>query len=155
MQRGQHPLSLILLDVDHFKLFNDHYGHVAGDDCLRQIGAELNQIVRHPPDLAARYGGEEFAVLLPETDLAGAKLLAERLRSRIETLRIPHDLSNTHPYVTISLGVATVTTNDVPTAEDITRLADQALYQAKALGRNRILGQTAALNRNPNLDPVP
>lgn len=154
MQRCHHPLSLILLDVDHFKRFNDHYGHVSGDDCLRRIGIEINQIVRHPSDLAARYGGEEFAVLLPETDLTGAKALAERLRSHIEQIHIPHDLSSTHAYVTISLGVTTVTGQDVPMAEDVIRLADQALYQAKQMGRNCWVVKSVTLHPSSNFNPV-
>lgn len=149
MQRCQHPLSLILLDVDHFKLFNDHYGHVMGDDCLRRIGIEINQMVRHPPDLAARYGGEEFALILPETDLVGAKTLAECLRCQIEQLAIPHQFSNTQPHVTISLGLTTVMAQDVPHAEDMIRLADQALYQAKLQGRNRTIIQSISLPLAP------
>ncbi|MFH7242573.1 MAG: ABC transporter substrate binding protein [Spirulina sp.] len=145
MQRCHHPLSLILLDVDHFKRYNDHYGHVMGDDCLRRIGNELNQMVRHPPDLAARYGGEEFALILPETDLAGAKALAERLRHQVEQLAIPHDFSSTQPRVTISLGVVAVMAQDVFHTEDIIRLADQALYQAKLQGRNRTIAQPISL----------
>ncbi len=142
MQRCHHPLSLILIDVDYFKQFNDYYGHVAGDECLRRIGAELSNIVRHPPDLAARYGGEEFAVILPEADLAAAEALAERLRTHIEQLQIPHALSDQpHRYVTISLGFVTVTSEEVATAEDITRRADQSLYWAKRLGRNQVCGQ--------------
>ncbi|MBD2425902.1 ABC transporter substrate binding protein [Phormidium sp. FACHB-1136] len=150
MQRCHHPLSLILLDVDHFKPFNDHYGHVIGDDCLRRIGTEIGHMVRHPPDLAARYGGEEFALILPETDLAGAKALAERLRRRVEELAIPHQFSRTQPYVTVSLGVVMVMAQDVPHAEDVIRLADQALYQAKLQGRNRTIIQAISLPLTPH-----
>lgn len=155
MQRCHHPLSLILLDVDHFKPFNDHYGHVMGDDCLRRIGTEFNQTVRHPPNLAARYGGEEFALILPETDLAGAKALAEGLRHQIEQLAIPHKLSSTQPYVTISLGVATVTAQDAPHAEALVHLADQALYQAKLQGRNCTVTALPGMGEVPSPVPLP
>jgi diguanylate cyclase (GGDEF)-like protein len=149
MQRCHHPLSLILLDVDHFKSFNDHYGHVMGDHCLRRIGSEIGKMVSHPPDLAARYGGEEFALILPETDLAGSIALAERLRRQVEQLALPHQFSGTQPHVTISLGVSTVMAQDVPHAKDLIRLADQALYQAKLQGRNRTISQALSFPTAP------
>jgi diguanylate cyclase (GGDEF)-like protein len=138
-----------VLDVDHFKSFNDHYGHVMGDHCLRRIGSEIGKMVSHPPDLAARYGGEEFALILPETDLAGSIALAERLRRQVEQLALPHQFSGTQPHVTISLGVSTVMAQDVPHAKDLIRLADQALYQAKLQGRNRTISQALSFPTAP------
>src|SRR5579859_4005198 len=90
-RRGRAPLALVLLDVDNFKAFNDHYGHAAGDDCLREVAATIAMLVRRPGDLCARYGGEEFAAILPHTDLTGARTLAERIREAVLALEIPHE----------------------------------------------------------------
>lgn len=137
MQRNGSPLSLIMLDVDHFKKFNDCYGHLAGDDCLRQIGAVLKRIVSRAPDIVVRYGGEEFMVILPETGLEGARLLAERIRLAVEALEIPHTASETARMITVSLGVATVNPVEIASPEDVVLLADTALYSAKQGGRNQ------------------
>ncbi len=131
-------MSLILLDIDHFKLFNDTYGHLAGDDCLRQVGRALQGVVRRPADLAARYGGEEFACILPETDAAGAATIAEQIRAAIAALKIPHSASRTADHVTASLGVVTVTCVPDQAITDIVATADAGLYQAKEAGRNRV-----------------
>ncbi len=139
LRRSGAPLSLIFLDIDHFKLFNDTYGHVAGDDCLRRIGALIESLVNRAPDLAARYGGEEFAIVLPETDMSGAAMLAEQIRAGIEHLTIPHCTSNVADRVTASLGVVTVTPSAGSQAAEVLRLADAQLYQAKAQGRNRVV----------------
>src|SRR6476620_5878701 len=101
------PLSCIMIDIDHFKAFNDRYGHLQGDACLRQIAHSLVATVRRAGDFVARYGGEEFAVVLPGTTQAGAARVAEQLRAGIEALRLPNDASATAPYVTISCGVTT------------------------------------------------
>lgn len=138
LHRSGTPLSLIMLDVDHFKDFNDSYGHVAGDDCLRRVGGLLGTISNRAPDLAARYGGEEFCLILPETDRDGAALLAERIRKAVEELAIPHRSSLVADHVTASLGVATVDASTQSSAQDIVRLADQQLYLAKSRGRNRV-----------------
>lgn len=106
-QREHSPLSLILLDVDCFKAYNDHYGHQDGDRCLQQVAQATHQTVQRATDLAARYGGEEFAVILPNTDTAGAMHLAEALRTAVQTLRLPHAHSLVGNWVSISLGVAT------------------------------------------------
>ena len=106
--RDQSLLSLIFMDIDFFKEFNDHYGHLAGDDCLRQVASVLREVVHRPGDLAARYGGEEFACVLPDTDLSGAATLAYRIRDRMTDLNIPHFFSSVADRLTLSFGVATV-----------------------------------------------
>lgn len=139
--RGQLPLSLILLDVDLFKQFNDHYGHPAGDRCLQHVGQFLAERITRTGDLAARYGGEEFAVILPNTDPAGARAVAERIRTGIAGLLLPHAHS---PFgiVTISAGVTTVVPgmDAALRAEDVVERADRQLYGAMEAGRNQVRG---------------
>ena len=142
LKRSGVPLSLIMIDIDHFKKYNDTYGHPAGDDCLKQVATAIKKLIGRSPDLVARYGGEEFAVILPETKRRGAQELAERIRQGVEALLIPHRTSTTAPHVTISLGLATATTSTMAAPEHIVALADEALYQAKQKGRNRL--ETAA-----------
>lgn len=133
------PLSLVLLDIDFFKKYNDRYGHVAGDDCLRQVAAALRATLVRPTDLAARYGGEEFAMILPATGQVGARYVAERLRLAILDLNIAH-ADNPHGIATISAGVSTF--HGAPGEDDdpdaFVRQADALLYRAKAQGRNRV-----------------
>jgi diguanylate cyclase (GGDEF)-like protein/PAS domain S-box-containing protein len=135
--RQQEFLAILLLDVDCFKAYNDLYGHVAGDECLRDIGRCLEAAIRRPGDCAARYGGEEFVMLLPATDLAGATLLAEKLRQGVVDLTIKH-LGSPHHVVTISVGASAM----IPYADDDPSLlldaADRELYRAKASGRNTV-----------------
>ncbi|MBN8217429.1 MAG: diguanylate cyclase [Spirochaetes bacterium] len=138
-QRSGEPLSLLLLDIDHFKKFNDRYGHLAGDECLRRVAGALRSVVLRVPDVVARYGGEEFAVILPETDDAGALALGERIRRAVEGLAIPHEASATAEVVTISLGCVTLRPTGFEEAAELIALADKALYRAKRDGRNRIL----------------
>ncbi|AFQ43330.1 sensor domain-containing diguanylate cyclase [Desulfosporosinus meridiei] len=138
MKRSGSTLSLIMLDVDYFKKFNDRYGHLAGDECLRLVGTTLRTIVGRAPDIVARYGGEEFVVILPETDKNGAKSLGERIRKAVEELAIPHAASDIAECVTVSLGVVTVYTNRLASPEKVVSLADEALYCAKKGGRNQI-----------------
>ncbi|MEI7610681.1 MAG: diguanylate cyclase [Rhodospirillaceae bacterium] len=137
--RGKTPLSLIMGDIDFFKTFNDHYGHLAGDSCLRRVAEAMAASVSRPADLVARYGGEEFVALLPETEATGARLLAEEMRRRVAELDIPHTTSAAAPHVTVSLGVATL----VPESRDdpgyLILQADEALYQAKDQGRDRVV----------------
>jgi diguanylate cyclase (GGDEF)-like protein len=135
--RAQGSLSVILLDVDHFKPFNDHYGHLAGDDCLKHIAAALRSALHRPADLVARYGGEEFVVVLPDTDPSHATVVAETLRTAVEDLRIPHASSPSARSVTVSLGVASVTAVPDASPQGLVDAADQALYAAKRAGRNR------------------
>ncbi len=138
LARTKSELSLILLDIDHFKPFNDHYGHVSGDTCLQQIAAVIGKSVARSGDLAARYGGEEFVCILPDTDQQGALLIAERIRQGIINLAIPHDWSDIAACVTASLGVITVICHKEKAASEIIVRADALLYKAKHLGRNRI-----------------
>ena len=136
--RSHLPLSLIILDVDHFKAYNDEYGHQAGDECLRLVAELLADRARRPSDLVARYGGEEFVCLLPETDGTGAIRVAEGFRAAVAKQRIPHAQSPVAPFVTISLGVATVTPSADGSPERLAEMADQLLYRAKRAGRNRV-----------------
>lgn len=136
-KRSGAPLSLIMIDLDHFKEFNDNLGHLAGDDCLRQIAGVINKIVTRAPDIAARFGGEEFAVILPETEKDGASSVAEEIRKTVEKLAFAHPESTTAKHVTVSLGVVTVFTIGLSEPDKIVSLADDALYSAKKKGRNR------------------
>lgn len=138
LKRSGSPMSLIMLDVDYFKNFNDKYGHLAGDNCLRQIGSTLRTYVGRVTDIVARYGGEEFVALLPDTDHHGAEVLAERLRKKVEALAIPHSGSDISKFVTVSLGVVTVPTARLTSPEQVVALADGAMYCAKKAGRNRV-----------------
>jgi diguanylate cyclase (GGDEF)-like protein/PAS domain S-box-containing protein len=148
IKRSGSPFSLIMLDVDQFKNFNDRYGHLAGDDCLRQIGTALKTIVGRSTDFVARYGGEEFVAILTETEHYGATTLAERIRKAVEVLAIPNAASKISEIVTVSLGVVTVYTSNFDSPEQIVALADQALYRAKNGGRNRVF----AITDNEKLD---
>lgn len=132
---GTGALSLILIDVDHFKRFNDFYGHQAGDDCLRAVAGALSGSLRRPDELVARVGGEEFAVLLPGQDMAAAMAMAERLRRAVTGLGLSHAARPDGDLVTISMGVATL--GEAGSAVSLVAAADQALYRAKASGRNR------------------
>jgi diguanylate cyclase (GGDEF)-like protein len=135
--RERQSLSLILSDVDHFKAFNDCYGHQAGDDCLRRVAAALSSAGRRPADLAARYGGEEFAMVLPGTVVEGAVDVAQAVSRVIEGLAIPHARSAVSPKVTLSQGIVALTPEKETSSEDMIKRADQALYLAKQQGRNR------------------
>lgn len=135
--REQKPIGLLMVDVDHFKAFNDIYGHQAGDQTLRRVARELEVVARRPLDLAARYGGEEFAVLLYGTNLSDALDLAEAARRGVERLHIPHSGSVDWSVVTISIGVASVTPQVDTDVSLLINLADKALYRAKRNGRNR------------------
>jgi diguanylate cyclase (GGDEF)-like protein/PAS domain S-box-containing protein len=143
-QRSGLPTSLMLLDVDRFKAFNDHYGHQVGDDCLRTIAAAVHASVRRPRDFVARYGGEELAVILPETDAAGALTVAEFVRQAIEDLEIPHAGNpEGDRFVTVSIGVTTAVSSlagTIKMPEGLLLTADSALYKAKTNGRNRVEG---------------
>jgi diguanylate cyclase (GGDEF)-like protein len=134
--RDQRPLSLIMADIDHFKAFNDNYGHQGGDDCLKKVAAVIAEEAKRPADLAARYGGEEFMTVLPDTDLKGAIEIAERMRKNVEVLAVPHSYSSTAGVVTISVGVATLIPSRGMTSFEIIKLVDTALYSAKHAGRN-------------------
>jgi diguanylate cyclase (GGDEF)-like protein len=137
-RRDREPLSVILIDVDHFKPFNDTYGHPAGDTCLRRVAEVLSDASHRPGDMAARYGGDEFAVVLSQTGASGARVVADLLRTRVEALRIPHRDSPASSVVTISIGVATIVPTAEGSADQLLGAADGALYTAKREGRNRV-----------------
>jgi len=137
MAREKFPLSLIILDVDHFKLYNDRYGHLAGDSALRRVAAALAALLRRPADMVARYGGEEFAAILPGTNLDGARIVAENMRQTVANLGIEHLDSPVERVVTVSLGVSSVIPLPGCMPADLLQAADQGLYQAKQEGRNR------------------
>ena len=137
-EREQAPLSIVMIDVDHFKTFNDAYGHVAGDTCLRQVARAAANCIGRPGDVFARYGGEEFGVILPWTDLAGAIKVAERMRQAVYALALPHEGSSLQ-RVTVSIGVSTCVPDRDCTSELMVDDADSWLYRAKESGRNRVV----------------
>jgi diguanylate cyclase (GGDEF)-like protein len=144
--REEQPVSLILVDIDFFKQYNDALGHLAGDDCLRQIATALRHSIHRPSDLVARYGGEEFAVVLGNTDGTGARQVALTLQSNIKALALPHPNSFVSPLVTVSLGIATLVPRFGTEPSLLIAAADRALYQAKQQGRN-----TFHVERQPSM----
>jgi len=136
--RNRRPLTLVMFDIDLFKKYNDKFGHLEGDECLKRVARCAQEIYSRPADTVARYGGEEFIVLLPETDSSGAIKVAEKLRAEIEKLHLPNPDSTVSPYVTISVGVITVVPAANSNPDDCLRFVDEALYRAKNAGRNRI-----------------
>lgn len=152
LREGQY-LSLILCDVDYFKAYNDCYGHLAGDECLQKIAQTMANHVKRPTDLVARYGGEEFVVVLPNTPVSGAQQVAITLKSQLEELQLPHAQSLVKPYVTMSLGVAGVIPCLNLSLEDLIACADQALYEAKHQGRNKIVVQSIVPLPDPEPEP--
>ncbi|ELC7283062.1 membrane-associated sensor domain-containing protein [Aeromonas veronii] len=134
-QESGAPLSLILIDVDYFKRFNDHYGHQVGDMCLKEVAQALNRAVRTPSDLVARYGGEEFVLLLPNTDRQAAASVAQRLQDGLASLQLEHLASDVAPWVTVSQGIASNVSGEG--ASQLLERTDQALYRAKESGRNQ------------------
>lgn len=136
--REKSSFSLIMIDIDYFKRYNDCYGHQAGDDCLIEVAQALKTTLRRPYDKMARYGGEEFVCLLPNTDAAGAQLIATKILNAVNALNIPHQDSDAADTVTISLGVATLTDLEAHTPQDLVEAADQQLYEAKHAGRARV-----------------
>jgi len=137
--RNRTPISLLMLDIDYFKLYNDTYGHQKGDSCLKTVAQILSDNEKRPADLAARYGGEEFAVILPETDIQGAKEIATNILQTIRNATLPHKTSQISKYLTASLGVATMTAQRGDQPEVLISHADRALYQAKGQGRNQVV----------------
>ncbi|MFT6121892.1 MAG: diguanylate cyclase (GGDEF)-like protein [Oleiphilaceae bacterium] len=136
-QQDKSSLALIMVDIDHFKPFNDHYGHQAGDDCLAIVSETLKDVMCRPNDIVARYGGEEFAVILPNTNSENAVLVGARIVSALKKLAYPHEYSSVTDYVTVSGGISEITNHE--TLEDMIKSADKALYRVKASGRNKIL----------------
>ncbi|MCT7950572.1 PleD family two-component system response regulator [Ancylothrix sp. C2] len=135
--REQFSLSLILCDVDYFKLYNDAYGHLAGDTCLHQIAQAIKAAIKRPADLVARYGGEEFVVLLPNTNLAGAEQVARNIQFEVQQLKISHSHSRVSNFITVSLGISAKNPYGQQSPEILIKEADNALYRAKEEGRNR------------------
>jgi two-component system chemotaxis family response regulator WspR len=135
--RDETTIALILIDIDYFKLYNDNYGHLKGDECLQKVAAALQKAVQRPADLVARYGGEEFAVVLPSTDAAGAMKIADSLRHTVESLELPHAYSPLTNIITISMGIACKVANEKTSPADLIEMADEALYEAKNAGRNQ------------------
>ena len=144
-KRSGSQLSLIMLDVDRFKTYNDHYGHLKGDECLRKIAHTLKAAVERSPDIVARYGGEEFVVILPDTNSRGAAVLAGRIGESVLRLALPHAKSDISEFITISLGIATAADHVLTDGPQLVALADQALYHAKKNGRNRYEILTASI----------
>ncbi len=138
--RDSLSISLVMIDIDHFKAFNDHYGHAQGDDCLRSVAQRMQQVLRRPGDFLARYGGEEFAVILTHMEWRGAQIIARDICRGVADLEIPHEGSKWFRKVTVSAGYATVHTTRDLTADMLVEAADQMLYEAKKLGRNQVRG---------------
>lgn len=150
LMRSRSTLSLIMLDIDYFKKFNDHYGHLAGDKCIQMIGTTLKTTVERSADVAARYGGEEFIVILPDTDENGAKIMGERIRQAVENLAIPHITSETAEYVTVSVGIVTAYPAELVSPDQVLKLVDDTLYLAKEKGRNCcICSSNTELGKSP------
>jgi diguanylate cyclase (GGDEF)-like protein len=136
--RSHSPLSVIMVDVDYFKQYNDMYSHSAGDFCLQRVANSIKATLRRPADLVARYGGEEFSIILPDTPVNAAVALAEEIRKHIESLNIPHERSEVAGYITASMGVASILPDSKISDSELLIQADTALYQAKRNGRNRV-----------------
>ncbi|MFZ6644817.1 GGDEF domain-containing protein [Undibacterium sp. TJN25] len=137
-RRNGQPLSLIVVDVDFFKQYNDYYGHIRGDECLKQIAQALGLSVTRSRDIVARFGGEEFVLVLPETDANAALHVAERCKRKLENLQIPHEASTIGRFVSASMGVGTIKPSAEMEAKDFVEAVDKLLYKAKQNGRNRI-----------------
>jgi diguanylate cyclase (GGDEF)-like protein/PAS domain S-box-containing protein len=137
-QRTRQPLSLVLIDIDHFKQYNDRYGHIRGDDCLKSVAASLAKCANRPRDFVARYGGEEFVIVLPETDANGAETIANKCREAVMQAGITHD-DSTIGRVTLSAGVGSIVPAQTDVAIEFLTAVDQCLYQAKANGRNSVV----------------
>lgn len=135
-QRETQSLSLLLCDLDFFKCYNDFYGHKQGDLCLQEVAQVLQTVLKRPADLVFRYGGEEFAILLPNTSIVGAQIVAAQLVKKVEQQKLPHDLSEVSSYVTLSIGVSAVIPTQQLSPDTLFHQADVALYEAKKTGRN-------------------
>ena len=145
--RQQNPISVLMIDVDHFKLYNDHYGHPAGDSCLKKITQAIRDCLNRPFDILGRYGGEEFIVLLPDADSLGALRVAESINAALENALLRHEVSPTHKYVTVSIGGASCVQTGSYSLQDLIKRADRALYKAKHSGRNRSLVDDIAVHK--------
>ena len=149
LAREELPLSLIMLDIDFFKLYNEFYGHLGGDDCLRQVAGAIARVTNRAGDLTARYGGEEFALVLPNTSAQGANVVARKICDGIASLKLPHARSSIGAYVTLSCGIATAIPSAQESPNTLIRSADSALYQAKTEGKNRICHASSNSESSP------
>ncbi|MDP8933558.1 MAG: diguanylate cyclase [Cyanobacteriota bacterium] len=149
LAREELPLSLIMFDIDFFKLYNEFYGHLGGDDCLRQVAGAIARAAKRAGDLAARYGGEEFAVVLPNTSAEGANAVARKICDGLASLKLPHARSPIGPYVTLSCGSATAIPSALESPDTLIRSADSALFQAKTEGKNRICHASSNSESSP------
>jgi diguanylate cyclase (GGDEF)-like protein/PAS domain S-box-containing protein len=137
-RRERRPVSLLFIDIDEFKAYNDHYGHLAGDECLQSVASAIDEALNRPSDMVCRYGGEEFAALLVNTDAAGARNVAERMAAAVRDRGITHEASSVAPFVTISVGTASQVPDEGASASELLERADRALYRAKRRGRDAI-----------------
>ena len=137
--RNNHPLSLLIIDLDFFKSYNDNYGHLEGDKVLKAISDQLKQTLKRSTDFIARYGGEEFCIILPETSAEKALKVGKMINEAINSLEIEHNYSDVSKYITVSIGVASKVPDQDSSAMKLLELADQALYEAKESGRNRVV----------------
>jgi diguanylate cyclase (GGDEF)-like protein len=140
--RAHEPLGMLMIDIDYFKAYNDHYGHPLGDQCLRDVAAVLRRVVRRPRDRLARYGGEEFVVLLPGTPLPGVVGVGREILEQVRRLGVPHAASQTGAVVTVSVGAASLVPGRAEDGAALLRQSDEALYAAKGAGRNRLATQS-------------
>ena len=138
--RARHPIALVLMDIDFFKRYNDHYGHANGDECLKDVAHTLAASMKRKADFVARYGGEEFVCILPETEIDGALTAAERMRQSVFDINRPHMASEVADRVTISLGLVTVVPSNKYSSLYLIEKADEELYKSKRSGRNRVTG---------------
>jgi diguanylate cyclase (GGDEF)-like protein len=148
LHRDQASMGLMMIDIDHFKPYNDHYGHGRGDEALEKVASVMQSALKRPGDLLARYGGEEFVALLPETDAAGARKVGEQLRAAVEAAGLAHGYSPVADHVTISLGGIAGRVDEVTSPQAWLEQADQALYEAKDQGRNRVVIHGAEASRD-------
>lgn len=146
LQRLGQPLSLVMIDVDHFKDYNDHYGHLVGDDCLTQLSQAILSVLQRPGDMLARYGGEEFICMLPHTDLEGAIQVAHGIAQAVKELAVPHEASPLGKHLTVSMGIACMVPSPDNSAQQLLSQADRRLYQAKNAGRDRTVWDSGASN---------
>ena len=138
--RSKYPISLLMIDIDYFKSYNDTYGHQKGDECLKAVASEIKQHLRRPSDMVARYGGEEFSVILPETPSYSASSLAKRIWSGVGSLNIEHTGSARVGHLTISIGGATTIPDENQSISQFIEISDKNLYKSKSEGRNRVTG---------------
>ena len=146
-KRNKHPLSIAICDIDNFKLYNDTYGHLAGDECLKEVAQALSSILKRPGDIVARYGGEEFGIVLPYAQIEGALVIGNLLRAKIESLGLPHKASQVSNYVTVSIGITTYFGDDDMDLNNLLNFADQSLYKVKSNGKNHVEHIAATVNK--------